>query len=274
MANVAAAVDGAGDYLFDVVLMVAAKNKAAPAPSPQDSPAPAPISRKVFDVGVIPGGTACANGADSLEIMMDDSDFTKNSAVTDWTGGIYVDGHKNTHFFFCKVDGTKFKPYTNDPNQKYEYAVIKLGTDCPNGSVEFGRYFDNQDGYSDEEFFWTRWVSNANWYRGDISPNWQNRHGTMLRFCLFRYGTDTLLDSASGQVNWPDLGFSYGVFAGKEFPAAAHGTVFTDDQNGSGKESHFEIPASLDASSVYGIVDGYPHSGDDTTLRTAQVRYQ
>lgn len=221
-------------------------------------------------VGVIPGGSGCANGAAPLEIKMDDEDSFGSSSTSGWTGAIYSDPRHNTHFRFCGVDGRQFKPLTTTPDQVQEYAVIKLGDWCPNGSVEFGRYFDNQDGYTDE---WLRWIPNENWNSGGISPNWQDPHGTMLRFCLFRYGPDTLQDGLTGQIGWPNIGFTYGVFAGQDFPAAAGGLVHTDDED-SNTASSFDIPPSLDVSSVYRIVEGYPHSGGNTELHTAQVRYQ
>jgi hypothetical protein len=232
-----------------------------------------------FNVGLIPGNAACANGAPPIEIQMDDEDslsdrfpLNPRSYASGWTGAIYVDGNRNTHFRFCEVDGKQFKPLTIVPNQAQEYAVIKLGDECPRDSVEFGRYFDNEDGH---RTWYGDWVPNANWYSGDISPNWQNGYGTMLRFCLFRYGSDTLLvgDGYTEEIGWPDVGFSYGVFAASGFAAAASGFIHVDDEDDD-TQSYFDIPWLLDASSVYRIVEGYPHWGGNTDLYTSLVRYQ
>lgn len=216
-----------------------------------------------YNVGVIPGSTACANGAPMIEIGMDDEDYMNKSSATGWTGRIEVID-QNTRFRFCEVDGRQLKPVSFVPDQMSEYAVLKLGNQCPNGSVEFGRYFDSEDS------------DNANWWSGDISPNWMNGYGAMMRFCLFRYGPDTLLVSEGyGEaIGWPDLGFPYGVFTGADFIGAlASGTVHTDDED-SHPASYFDIPSWLDVGSVYRIVDGYPHYGGNTDLRTALVRYQ
>ncbi|VVJ25286.1 Uncharacterised protein [Amycolatopsis camponoti] len=46
--------------------------------------------------------------------------------------------------FFCRVNGAAFRGITQSGSFR-PYAVLKLGANCPNGSQEFSRRFDNED---------------------------------------------------------------------------------------------------------------------------------
>jgi hypothetical protein len=236
--------------------------------------------KRDYVVGVLAGSTECASGSPATIIKMDNEDacdtwdhscWGEHSEAYGWTGASYVDGAGNATFYFCPVDGTALKPLTPVPDYTKEYVVLKLSDYCPNGSSEFGRFFDNED------------TDTANWSSGNVYPNYQAEgYNWMLRFCVFRYGADVAQPDPVTGLLFPSFGFSYGVFAPESFYYAvsnSRGYIFTDDEDDTPIADYFDIPAPLDQWSVYNIIDGYPHAAvfgfsGDTILRTAQVVYQ
>lgn len=117
-----------------------------------------------------------------------------------------------TTLAFCRVDGATFKSLTTALAPQQFYAVLKLGSVCPNGSVEVSKTIDNEDDPGP--------VVNTD--LGDPGPNRvesQPALGTITRlvFCYFRRA------ASQGEVmaGFPDLGFPYAVFhayAGEQPP--------------------------------------------------------
>ena len=94
---------------------------------------------------------------------------------------------------------------------------------------------------------------------GNIVPNVSNSN-TTLRFCLFRSDAVTM-------TSFPDLGFSYGVFATSSFSSGLDtGFVHTDDEDGSNANSYSADPGWI--TDAQRIVTG----GANTTLNLVQVR--
>jgi hypothetical protein len=217
-------------------------------------------------VGVLSGSATCPSGVPTVSFFMDTVDNGLDSAAVGWTGASWVDGRNYVNLNFCRVDGKKFLPLTSTPDQTKEYAVLKLGSRCPAGSVEFGRMFDNEDS------------GNLNRNSGNIAPSYQDVN-TMMKFCLFRYaasGAPIMQPNPNTGTMFPPLGFAYGVFAAPAFyytVSGASGMIVTDDENDN-TASYFSIPSTLDVTSVYRIIDGYPHSGANTTMNTALVSYE
>jgi hypothetical protein len=170
-----------------------------------------------YAVGVIPQSAAmpCPDGRPAATIFMDDEldsgfggVYLNGNTRTGWTGSIVQD--RDTRFTFCRVDGRQLKPLSSSPDPRFEYAVLKLDAQCPPGSVEFSRYFDNADDvvFSDKQGDWTNvgYAENGNYASGDMGPNVSSGN-TRLCFCLFRSGPITM-------TAFPDFGsMSYGVFA-------------------------------------------------------------
>jgi len=178
-----------------------------------------------WDIGIIPASTSCPYGGALREIHMDDEDNNNKSKVFGWVGA--TESSHNTTFRFCRVDGSNFFPlaWASPSNVSAYYAVLKMGSECPNGSFEFSRYFDNED------------KNNSNWANGDIEPSWV-RANTHMVFCLFRGAGPGYAMSA-----FPDLGIEYGVFADLEsestFPLAIDvGYVYTDDEDRNNANYH------------------------------------
>jgi hypothetical protein len=197
-----------------------------------------------YDVGVIPQTAGqCPAGSEYITIYMDDEDNSNISSMSGWTGATsqpystHVDG---TRLGFCRVNGLLFYNLGHanlinwfnaafDPQKtsvaSYSYSLLKLGSYCPNGSVDYTVIIDNEN------------TNNQNSSTGNISPNIV-KHGlhtrTALYFCLFTPS------SGSSMTDFPPIGITYGVFAGASVPPTglghrnywlATGSVFTDDED-------------------------------------------
>jgi hypothetical protein len=163
------------------------------------------------------GNCLFGTGREGFQIQMHDED---TGACSDQTGSagegpwsLPDDGrprvpncslHRNqTTLNFCRVDGTRFRPMTgaNDPSQFF--AVLKLGTDCPNGSIEISKVIDNEDDANGA----------PSGVLGDPGPNIVTTAptaGTLttLVFCYFRAAASPDQTMSA----FPDLGFPYAVF--------------------------------------------------------------
>jgi hypothetical protein len=172
-------------------------------------------------VGVLPFSprdtTDCPLGAggEDLRITMHDEDDLPCSDATGSRGeGSWVLPDdpprpppvcgllRSTTLTFCRVDGASFKSLTTELAPEQEYAVLKLGSRCPNGSIEVTKTIDNED----------QPVGDGSSHIGDPGPN-QLLSGplgtiTQLTFCYFRGAAapDAVMQS------FPDLGFPYAVF--------------------------------------------------------------
>lgn len=188
----------------------------------------------VFDVGVIPDrNVGCPGGSEEIMIRMDDEDENNGSRRSGFIGKTNLgDNASNTRFWFCKVDGSVFRPFTTaaaGADLRDDYAVLKLGTSCPAGSQEFWRYYDNEDG------------GNANSRNGVIAPNVSNAN-TKLFFCLFRFAPA----GVSTMSAFPDLGigFRYGVFAPADFNRSPLGFgSFRSDDEDDNNQNDYGAPA-------------------------------
>jgi hypothetical protein len=239
-----------------------------------------------YDVGVIAGSTTCGAGVSSIVVKLDNENNNPMSMALGWTGANYVDAIGNTFLHFCRADGRRFAPLIDDTGgaqAAYDYAVLKLGTHCPNGSTEFGRFFDNQD---------NDFGSNPDTavLAGNVAPSYVDGHKNfMMRLCIFRYagiGVPVMQQLPPAQNQFPALGYSYGVFAGDTFVGSAlpKGLLVTDDEDHD-TLSRLEIPAGLDVMSVRNIIDGDPYplspfifngqsvdpGYENTVMRIAQV---
>jgi hypothetical protein len=186
-----------------------------------------------YDVGVIPSVRSCPAGSEAIVIRMDDEDDNNENSRGGYHGAIFSD-HNGTEFFFCRIDGRVLRSYQPPGFSARPYAVLKLGSFCPNGSFEFFRRFDNEDD------------SNNNWSFGNIAPNVSDSN-TLLRFCLF--------NSGSSMTFFPNLGFSYGVFSTFIEQFAPSGFVYTDDEDDSNNNG-YGVPAGLGPIARAIVTDG------------------
>jgi hypothetical protein len=209
-----------------------------------------------YTVGVIPHTASCPSGAPLITLKMDDEDSDNASSRSGWTGATISNG--NTTFRFCRVDGRQFYPLASVNDVTNHYAVLKLGTNCPSGSTEFRRYFDNQDskilGAGNANA-----ASSSSGNLSDIDPNtW--RENTTLNFCLFKSGSSTM-------YRFPDIGVRYGVFAASDFRLSlGAGRVNTDDEDSNNKNGFFGDAAGAR------IIVPTGSDGRNTTLNMALVK--
>ncbi len=197
-------------------------------------------------IGIIPQKRTCpindSGLSELITIYMDDEDSANESRNSGWIGAISQ--KNNTKFHFCKVDGKKFKSL----NTYDDYAVLKLGKQCPNGSKHFIRVFDNEDN------------QNANYSIGNIYPNISNRD-TTLHFCLFKGKGSGLSNTMS---SFPTLGIKYGLFAPSNFSKAIDkGYIHTDDEDKDNKNKHYS-----NDSTTTSIISG----GINTNMKLSRVR--
>lgn len=201
-----------------------------------------------YDVGVIPD-TTCP-GSTEVTITMDDEDDSNNNDSDGWIGG--TESGDNTTFHFCRVSGTSFKPLTTSADSTKYYAVLMLGTSCPNGSLKGYRYFDNEDD------------SNNNSSTGTISPSSTADSYTKMYFCMFMTGSS----SSATMSSFPTLtsGFKYGVFGTSSFSKAVDsGWVYTDDEDDSNNNAYSASGFSTAAQQIIS-------SGSNTKLKMARVK--
>jgi len=156
-------------------------------------------------------------GAEALRIRMHDEDQPPCSDAAGSRGeGRWVlpddrrqgppicSTNHTTVLNFCRVDGARFQALTTAAAPAQYYAVLKLGTVCPNGSVEVQKTIDNEDDPIGDD------LSDV---LGALGPNQVSADpalGTITRltFCYFRAATppDQVMSG------FPDLGFPYAVF--------------------------------------------------------------
>lgn len=170
----------------------------------------------ISKVGVIPNGATCPEGISRVEMYHDDEDRRNANSRWGWLGGTV--SNSNTLYRFCKVPGYNFYPLAQQGSQ-YNYAVLQLGLFCPGGTSRYTfRHFDNEDS------------SNANWGSGSYFPN-VNVLGRnwVMAYCTINGGSSSPVMSG-----FPNLGFSYGVFAPTNMPSPYSlqaGYVSQDDED-------------------------------------------
>jgi len=210
-----------------------------------------------YDVGVIPAAGSCPDDANTrVQYFMDNESYKEESFTRGWTGGITMaDSNGNTSFLFCRVDGLRFRNLAASSDDRSNYAVLKLGQDCPPGSKEFTRGFDNEDSNNINHLVAGAFLPNA--YGGAGTGGW-----TKLRFCFFNSDP-----SAPRMDGFPSLGFDYGVFATSSHRLAlSSGQVFTDDEDGG--HNTWDPPDAVWKPEATRIIS----EGLNTNLHTIRVR--
>ena len=218
-----------------------------------------------YPVGVIPAADACPAGVEKIKFFMDNQD-SGNSSKSGWTGSWTLDQNGNSWHTLCVVYGASFKFMTfNIPT---EYLVVRFGN---NKSVYmeprvWNVYIDNED------------KSNKNSLaEGDFSPNFINGNGTHLQFWAIS-GKNT--PGVNQDLQFPDLGFSYGVFGTFSSPvvggAAGIGMLRTDDENNNNANQLYAVDwttnAVVNASNVQGLGVNRTNDPGNTTFNIRKVR--
>lgn len=165
------------------------------------------------DIGVLRGEDHTCGALDEAVMVLDEGDPT--GSIFGWQAGISQPNHM--WFAFCRMDGRQFKPYgvsksTPGINGKaLDYAVLKLGHDCPDGSYEFRRDIDTEDTKGGKK--------NDDRTYGKIWPNFSGGNATFY-FCYFPGQTFDGAVPATHMTAFPRARVSYGVFAAASHHAA------------------------------------------------------
>lgn len=232
--------------------------EAAPPPTPAgDATEVGSFARAVIgpnDVGVIaPAGMNCPN--EHIMVALENEREGNWNEKEGWLGATQQD-RAWTRFHLCRVDGRNFRRVRGTSTTQ-NYAVVKLGASCPAGSVDFERYFDNEDRPRGcPSWPWACGVGKPATI-GDFAPSSYSANNLHLRFCLFRA-------ALTGDTRpLPAIGIPYGVFAAPGFPGAiASGWVHTDDED---DDNANRLLGDAVGSS------GFLTAGGNTTLRMVQV---
>jgi len=186
-----------------------------------DNATPAPL------VGVVMSAAGCGRMS-RYEVFLDDEDHKNANDRRGWIGAIVSD--KNTLFRVCATDGRLF---TAAANAGANFALVSLSPSCPAGFTRFDRYHDNED---------HRPASWDNTPAGSPTVTVGSAKNTNMAFCVATGSNPAVPNSA-----FPDLGVSYGVFAGKDPKispwALNRGWVYLDDEDDNNKNQPKNPPA-------------------------------
>jgi hypothetical protein len=186
--------------------------------------------RKSTDVGVIPNTRSCPSTThetnEIVKVFMDNENGG-NSFSGGWTGAFSITSkYKNAFFNFCRVEGDKFF----DLDTKEPYAVLKLGTECPNNSKEVLKIFTNE-AYKNYSYITDNSFPNFTFKVED--PNRENFYyaGTAFYFCLFDGSSSENMENFPS-FNDINVDFKYGVLSSLSFSKAlSTGFVVIDNED-------------------------------------------
>ena len=166
-------------------------------------------------VGVVMGGSDGCGTLPEYKVYLDNEDHKNANKRSGWIGATV--SNKNTLFRLCGVEGRQF---TQAAYAGANFAVVSLAPGCPDGLTRFDRYHDNQDG---------RPLSYDN------APNGSPTFTTKKKDTNFAFCVATNVNPEVSNSVFPDLGFSYGVFAGRSASrsgwAIDRGYVHLDDED-------------------------------------------
>jgi hypothetical protein len=141
-----------------------------------------------YAVGVIPIDPRSCPVDRTVSLYTDDEDDDNESDSTGWDlpqtlrrARRHDTGRSGTNWSFCKVDGRDFHSLTKYSGKThYFYTTLKLGIECPNGSLERSRNI-----YSEKD-------DNRSAISGPAAPNFVDDNTTTLFFCLFGPNADKM----------------------------------------------------------------------------------
>jgi hypothetical protein len=195
-----------------------------------------------YEVGVVPDvGVSCPG--EELSVYMDDEDDGNLNRREGWIG--QTASNNNTRFKFCRVPGNQFhRPRSSSTDANY--AVVRMGRLCPNGSIKGSVYWDNEDS------------DNENGSSGHVAPSQLTRN-TRLEVCIFP------ASSSAESIPFPTtrMPARYGVFGFSALPNGIEfGYVLADGE-------HTNNQNSL---ATGGVSAPFVHFGSGITLGMARVR--
>lgn len=223
------------------------------------------------DVGVIPfDGESCAAGTE-ISFYLDIQDLYDGDVIfgkeagykTAWVSRDthYEDapftllGGRGFTMRFCRVDGTKFKRLIWE-SQSTTYAVLKVGSQCPEGAFTASRYMDNEDD------------DNQNRVSGAFSPTSIGRNANLV-FCVFSVSLGGL---GPLMTSFPTFGsLKYAVFHDYDSPqqswVVSKSFIYSNDEDENNENSRNPATGAV-ADSLARMIEGT----SNTYIEYARVR--
>jgi len=176
--------------------------------------------------------------ADEVSFYMDLEDSDNRSRI--------ISGDKNppgivlssggVRFTYCPVTVGDGGTYNSIPRVPYDYVVLRLSENCPEGTYPFRRYHDNEDS------------KNNNSHSGDLGPNSISDNST-LEYCFVPAQEDSDLE-------YP-FSVSYGVFANYSSESIVHSEIYLDDEDSKNNNSwyFYNTPSDIETR-VKNIMNG------------------
>lgn len=210
-----------------------------------------------YAIGVIPLNPNSCPAEQRVTVYTDDEDDENESDFTGWDSPQtarrdreHNTGRTGTLWNFCKVDGRDFHSLTKFSSKtEYFYAVLLLGTTCPNGSTGVRHYSTGE--FDNNESSWTGTMGGNffMWASGSMEPG-----GSVLStvYCFFQASTDKM-------TAFPDLGMQYAVFHDYDSVqpsfVLSKRWVYSDDEDDNATFSGNSAPSTFDP-----IMNGHGNS--------------
>ncbi|PBC74352.1 DUF6973 domain-containing protein [Fibrobacter intestinalis] len=183
-------------------------------------------------IAVLKGeGSSCK---DSLRIYLDLEDSNNGNKIISGDPnplGISV-GNGGVTFSFCTLDlGDE-----SIPRVPYDYVVLRMDKDCPEGTYAFRRHHDAEDD------------DNGNSYSGELGPNVVTKN-VSLEFCFVPADLNSTLDYPFSK--------EYGVFANFSTANIVHSEIRLDDEDSHNANSWnwYDTPSDIQ-SRITNIING------------------
>jgi hypothetical protein len=192
----------------------------------------------------------------NINIIMDCEDNNPASSKSGWTGASLVNGAKNVELVFFLTDISLFSPMRD-----YDYAILRLDANLPNGVSSFTRYFDNEDDDNNNKTIYDEGNMHLPTYINSYGPCTFEAN-TKLMFYYFPKNPNTSNTHLSD-----DVGISYGVLGSF---GDYQGYIISDDEDKNNKNTMYAEMYNRTTGTYtrgsYGNISGLIEVGANTKL--------
>lgn len=179
--------------------------------------------------------------ASKIAVLKKDQNFTCNEEFSfrldledDDNGSKIVSGDPNPPgivvgdggitFTYCALQMADFDDQI--PRVPYDYIVLRMDNDCPEGTYAFSRHHDTEDSH------------NANTSTGNLGPNVVTKNAT-LEYCFVPADVNSTLEYPFAK--------EYGVFANFSSANVVHSKIYMDDEDSNNANSWgwYDTPSDI-----------------------------
>ena len=111
-----------------------------------------PFVSKKRRIGVLKNGLKCENGEVAIYLDVEDSNNKSGVSGAGNPPGISV-GKGSVKFTYCVLERDVM------PKVPYDYAVLRLDFECPEGAKKLGRFHDTEDSNNENQYWGNIWPS-------------------------------------------------------------------------------------------------------------------